>query len=155
MTKKTIQLILNNKIEHLGESNDIITVTSGYARNYLLPNKLAEPVTKGRLNYLNKISHKKEQIKKEKIANYQKIKEQLDTIYKFSIKKKISDSNQIFGSVNEKEIIQIINNQTGFTLEKTQIIMPEIKNLGVYTVNIVLFNNIQTNIQLQILPDII
>lgn len=155
MAKKTIQLILNTKTEHLGTAGEIINVKSGYARNYLLPKKIAETVTLGRLNYIKKNQQERKQLEQEKIKNYNQIKQQLETIKKFSIKKKISENNNIFGSVNEKEIIQIIANQIGFTLEKNQINLPEIKSLGVYKINIVLLNNIQTTIQLQILPEIL
>lgn len=155
MAKKTIELILNQNTEHLGKTGDRIHVKSGYARNYLLPNKIAEPITLGRLNYIQKVQEEKTKLEQEKIRSFNTIKQQLEKIKKFSIKKKISENNNIFGSVNEKEIIQLITKQIGCTLDKSQIDLPDIKSIGIYTININLLDNIQTSIQLQILPEIL
>lgn len=155
MVKKTFQLILNKKTTNLGEAGDIINVKLGYARNYLLPKKIAEPLTLGKLNYIKKIKEEKIKKQEEKITAYNEVKIQLDKINKFSLKRKIGENNTIFGSVNEKDIITLVYNQVGFTLDKNQINIPEIKSTGVYKIEIIFMKNITSIIQLHLLPEII
>nr|YP_009314607.1 Ribosomal protein L9 [Liagoropsis maxima]SCW22861.1 Ribosomal protein L9 [Liagoropsis maxima] len=155
MPNKNIQLILNKTTKHLGLAGDIIDVKKGYARNYLLPTKIAERVTKSRLNYIQQLE--KQQIlanEKRKNEAYN-LKSQLDTINKFSLKRKISNNSNIFGSVTEKDIVDVIHNIVGMRIEKSQINLPEIKTLGQYNIDIHFIDNIQTTIKLQILPETI
>nr|YP_009314196.1 Ribosomal protein L9 [Izziella formosana]SCW22450.1 Ribosomal protein L9 [Izziella formosana] len=153
MAKKKIQIILNSTQKHLGQSGSVLQVAQGYARNYLFPQKLAEPVTKHRLNY---IQHKKTQedlLNKEKRKVAIDIKSQLEAIYKFSIKRKVSDKNSIFGSVTDKDIVDIISQTTGITLHKPHIEIPPIKTIGLYDICITLVNEVNINLKLQILPE--
>ncbi len=155
MPKKKIQVVLNSNQKYLGNSGDIIQVSPGYARNYLLPHNIAEPLTQHKLQYLK---HKETQDHlihqaKEKLAL--DTKSQLEAIYKFSTKRKVSDNNNIFGSINDKDIVDIIHNATGIQLEKIQVSVPTIKNIGIYDISINLTNTINVELKLQILPETI
>jgi large subunit ribosomal protein L9 len=153
MTKKNIQLILNRTMKNLGHCGDIINVSKGYARNYLLPNQVAEQVTLGRIKYLKKVRTINLKTQEEKLLAMTNLKRHLERINKFSLKKKTSSTDTIFGSVTEKDIVEIINNTIGVTLETNQIILPDIKKIGVYSIEILLLDNVKANIQLQLLPE--
>ena len=153
MAKKKIQVILNSTQQHLGQSGSIVQVTPGYARNYLLPQKIAESVTKNKLSYIKYQQTKENLINQEKIKQAINIKSQLEAIYKFSIKRKISDSNNIFGSITDKDINEIVTQTTGITLEKNQITIPTIKTIGLYDISIQLINEINVKLKLQVLPE--
>jgi large subunit ribosomal protein L9 len=155
MTKKYIALILNQKINHVGETGDVVKVTKGYARNYLLPKGIADIVTPSRLKYIAIVQERKNKIYSEMQAKQQELKLQLETIGKFSVKKKIGEADNIFGSITEKDIIQLIHENTGEKLSKNQIQLTEIKKVGLYPVQIRLMENIVANIQLQLLPEIL
>nr|QCI07406.1 ribosomal protein L9 [Leiomenia cribrosa] len=151
--KRKTKVIIKQNINKLGKKGDIINVARGYAFNYLIPNHFAELATVGKLKHLKmfeKIKNIKLEAEKIEAKNMQK---NLEKISKISIKKKVGDNQQIFGSVNEKEIIKQINNYTGYELEKKQINIPNIKSIGIYTIKIDLFNNIFTNLKLQVLPE--
>nr|YP_009313789.1 Ribosomal protein L9 [Helminthocladia australis]SCW22043.1 Ribosomal protein L9 [Helminthocladia australis] len=153
MSKKNIKLVLNQYTQHLGNAGDIIYVSRGHARNYLIPQKLAEPLTKGRINYIEKIKTK-ELIAQEKRKRLNlDLQNQLQTINKFSLKRKISDNDNIFGSITEKDVIDIVKDTTGISLEKSQINLPLIRTIGIYDIPITLISNIDVNIKLQILPE--
>nr|YP_009312969.1 Ribosomal protein L9 [Helminthora furcellata]SCW21223.1 Ribosomal protein L9 [Helminthora furcellata]SCW24083.1 Ribosomal protein L9 [Helminthora furcellata] len=153
MPKKKIQLILNSNLKHLGASGDIIQVSQGYARNYLIPKSIAEPVTQGRLNYIRKCKDKEDLINQEKRKFALDVKSQLEAIYKFSIKRKVSDNNNIFGSITDKDIVDTISKITGIKLEKSYIKLPIIKTVGLYDIEINLMTNIAISLKLQILPE--
>lgn len=153
MTKKNIQLILNQTTQHLGQEGDLINVSPGYARNYLLPKKIAETVNLGRIRYIQKIKDNNIRLKEEKLIQMNQMKSQIESINKFSIKRKVSDNNNIFGSITEKDILQILQETTGTYLEKSQVQLPEIKEVGLYIVSIELMDNLSVDIQLQVLPE--
>nr|YP_010988229.1 ribosomal protein L9 [Rhodochorton tenue]WOK79425.1 ribosomal protein L9 [Rhodochorton tenue] len=153
MAKKNIQLILNQTTQHLGEVGDLINVSPGYARNYLLPKKIAETISLSRIRYIQKIRNNSIRLKEEKIIQMNQMKSQIESINKFSIKRKVSDNNNIFGSIIEKDILQILQETTGTYLEKSQVKLPEIKEVGLYIVSIELMDNLSVDIQLQVLPE--
>nr|YP_010338404.1 ribosomal protein L9 [Bangia atropurpurea]UNJ18354.1 ribosomal protein L9 [Bangia atropurpurea] len=153
MSKRTIQIVLKENIQKLGKSNDIVTVAAGYARNFLIPNKMAAVATTGILNQQKLYAAIKEEKRKTAKEDSIKIKQLLEEIQKFSISKKTGDGETIFGSVTEKEISQIIKNTTNVDIDKQNIILPEIKTIGIYNIEIKLFNQIIANIQLQVLPE--
>nr|NP_053944.1 ribosomal protein L9 [Porphyra purpurea]P51334.1 RecName: Full=Large ribosomal subunit protein bL9c; AltName: Full=50S ribosomal protein L9, chloroplastic [Porphyra purpurea]AAC08220.1 50S ribosomal protein L9 [Porphyra purpurea] len=153
MSKKIIQVVLKENIQKLGKSNDVVKVATGYARNFLIPNKMASVATVGMLNQQKLYAA----IKEKKIIfakeNARKTQQLLEEIQKFSISKKTGDGETIFGSVTEKEISQIIKNTTNVDIDKQNILIPEIKTIGLYNIEIKLFNQVTANIQLQVLPE--
>nr|YP_009628796.1 ribosomal protein L9 [Balbiania investiens]QBX88579.1 ribosomal protein L9 [Balbiania investiens] len=153
MTSKHIDLILNQDINHLGNKGDIVKVSKGYARNYLLPSRSAELLTIQRLKYTKFIKERKNAINSEMRIKNKQLKEQLEAIRKFSIKKKVSETDNIFGSVTEKDIIQVIQDSTGTIIERNQVQLTDIKSIGIYPVQIHLMSSIIAEIQLQILPE--
>lgn len=155
MPNKNIQLILNQTTANLGQVGDIIHVSKGYARNYLLPNKIAEPIKKGRLIYVQKIQVQRIKIQEENILRMTQLKQDLENIKKFSIKRKISENNSIFGSVNEKDIIELIRDSTGINLQKSQVQLPNIKEVGIYSIQLKLLDNLIAFLELHILPEIL
>nr|UEQ12018.1 ribosomal protein L9 [Kumanoa mahlacensis] len=154
MTKKYIELILNNKIKHLGNRGTIIKVAAGYARNYLIPTQQASIITKGKLKQIEDLERKKVLQQKTEQKKFLLLKSMLEKIHKFTIKRKSNITGQIFGSVSEKDINQTIDSVIGQQFEKNCIVLPEIKSIGNYTINIALTENVKVDIILQILPDI-
>lgn len=152
--KKNIEIIIQNSNTQLGKKGEVIKVAPGYAFNYLIPNNLAELITKGKLKHLQMIQEIENKELKEKRSKGNNIQKQLQKIYKISINKTIGKQQQIFGSINEKEILNILFKYTGKKFEKKQIKLPEIKKLGIYNINIQIINDINTQIKLQILPDL-
>ena len=153
MTKKNITVIVKKTHINLGSQGDILKVSTGYAFNYLLPNNLVEIATKGKIKHFkmfNTIANKKKDILK---ANIVKIKNKIENIKKISIKKKTGKELQIFGSINEKDIIQEILQKTGNKLEKKQIEIPEIKNIGIFDITLKFIENESYFLKLQIIPE--
>lgn len=150
--KKTIQVIIKNTNSPLGPVNTIKSVSLGYAFNYLIPNNIVEIASKGRIKHINMLQNI--QSKQNKKINQQNldIKSNLDEIKKISIRKKLGSNQQIFGSVTEYEISEKIFMLTGKQLDKKQITIPSIKEIGIYKINIKIEENISSEIKLQILP---
>lgn len=152
MSRK-ITVIIQKAHKTLGKKNSIVSVSQGYALNYLIPNQLAKIASEGQLKHL-KMIHR---IEKSKLANAEYknsiLQQNLEKILKISIKKKLGEKQQIFGRISEKEIITILLEYTGAIIEKKQIYLPSIKALGTYNIRIEISQNRYTNFRLQILPE--
>nr|QVY58188.1 50S ribosomal protein L9 [Eucheuma denticulatum] len=153
MSKK-IKIILNKTEEKIGIKGRVIHVNSGYAFNYLLPQKIAELATPGKLKHLTmfkKIQQQQLEISK---INAKIILSNLEIIAKVSLKKKIGDNTKIFGRIQKKEISGKILKYTGYQLDKQQITMSEIKQSGIYQAKLNILSDIGSFLKIQIIPEI-
>jgi large subunit ribosomal protein L9 len=135
-----MKVILNQDVIGLGEEGDIKEVANGYARNYLLPKKLAMPETKQNLAVLE---HKRAAIEKRKEGKRLEalsLKERLEAEeLKFSMP--AGENGKLFGSVNNANVLQELEKK-GFTVEKKRIEIPDhaIRSVGNYKIRIRLYD---------------
>nr|YP_009295904.1 ribosomal protein L9 [Schimmelmannia schousboei]AOM64839.1 ribosomal protein L9 [Schimmelmannia schousboei] len=151
--KKNINIIVKKNIASLGKKGDMKTVALGYALNYLIPNKMAEIATKGKIKHINMFKNIEQQKIQQNQYKAEKLKKDLDQITKISIKKKMGEQHQIFGSVTDKEILKLIFEYTGKQFEKKQLNIHDIKKSGLYFINIQILDNIQTQLKLHVVPE--
>lgn len=139
-----MKVILREDVVNLGTAGNIVQVSDGYARNYLIPRNFAVPATG---NNLKTFEHEKRVLesrraKRKKEAEAMKAK--LERI-SCSISKKVGDQDKLFGSVTTQDIEKAFNAE-GFTIDKKDILLAEpIKALGVYTVPIRVFDDVVAN----------
>ena len=136
-----MRIILNQDVVGLGEEGDIREVADGYARNYLLPRKLA--VQHNRQNLAQFTSHKSaiEGRKEEKRKEAMGLKERLETeVLQFTMP--AGESGKLFGSVTNA-LIGAELEKRGYTLERRRIEVPEhhIRQIGSFTVKVRLYGN--------------
>ncbi len=139
-----MKVILREDVANLGTAGNIVQVSDGYARNYLIPRNFAVPATG---NNLKTFEHEKRVLesrraKRKKEAEAMKAK--LERI-SCSISKKVGEQDKLFGSVTTQDIEKAFNAE-GFTIDKKDILLAEpIKALGVYTVPIRVFDDVVAN----------
>nr|YP_009565134.1 ribosomal protein L9 [Gelidium galapagense]QBA96485.1 ribosomal protein L9 [Gelidium galapagense] len=152
---KDINIILKKNYKPLGESGDLKIVAKGFARNYLIPKDIAEIATEGKIKHYMMLKSIENRKLEEKQLNAIKIQKNLEQVYKIKLRKKVSSqkNENIFGSVTDKEIIEQIFHATGIKIEKKQLIIPSIKNIGSYKIQVNITNSVQANLTLQILPE--
>jgi len=150
--KKNITVIIKNDNSKLGKRGQQLKVAPGYAFNYLIPNDFVETTTKGKIKHFNMFLTIEKQKKQDLEIEALKLKNYIEQIKTINLKKRIGENKQIFGSVNEKEIINKIFQITGYRLEKKQIKIPDIKTLGLFTISISLFEKEKSNLILQVIP---
>jgi large subunit ribosomal protein L9 len=145
-----VEIILLEKVRKLGLMGDLVKVKSGFARNFLLPNKKALRATKENLEHFKKQKqiYQENNIKLKNEAGIlsKKIQEEI----KLTLIRHAGRNNQLYGSVTARDISEAIT-QHGFPINRSQIIMKKaIKTIGIHTVIITLHPEIETNIELQI-----
>lgn len=146
--KKYIQVILKNS-----QPQKIKKVSRGYAVNYLIPKKIAEIATKNRIKQIhlqNNLSNQKKEKSQQKNIKINKIMNNIQIIH---IRKKCGSNYQIFGSVTEQEIQELIFKITKYKIDKKQIIIEQVKQIGVYLCEIIINETMKTTIKIGILPN--
>src|SRR6201981_3168877 len=124
-----MQIILQEDIDKLGHRGDVVTVKPGYARNYLLPRKLAVEATEGNLKAIERIRGSLAKKTATELAAAHKQPELLNVVaLKFT--RKTGESDQMFGSVTAADISEALAAQ-GFKIDKRQVQLAEpIRNIG-------------------------
>ena len=142
----TVQLVLSEDVPHLGRMGDVVSVRAGYARNYLIPRKLAVSAT---LRNVKQLDHEKRVIAKrveKRMDEAKSIAQRLEGV-SLTISRRVTEEEKLYGSVNEKDIREALKNE-GFDIEKSKIALETpIKNLGVFNVTIGLAADISAAIK--------
>ena len=148
-----MEIILTQDVERLGSKDDIVAVKDGYARNYLIPQKMAIAATETAKKVLaentRQRAHKEAKLKDAAAAIAEKLVNK-----KITIGAKTSSSGKIFGSVNTIQLAEAINKK-GFEIERKQIIMPEdsIKEVGSYTAKVKLHKEVVVDIEFEVVAE--
>jgi large subunit ribosomal protein L9 len=147
-----MELILREDVEKLGTRGQLVKVASGYARNFLLPKRLAVEATE---------SNKKivEQERQAHLRRDAKLSSDAGDLAKMmgnvsiTIKQKAGENDQLFGSVTSKDIEAALEKQ-GYTIERRKIVLDEpIKTLGDFTVTIRLHKDVSTDIAVHVVKE--
>ncbi|MGL5633882.1 MAG: 50S ribosomal protein L9 [Sarcina sp.] len=146
-----MKVILLKDDKKLGKKGDIIEASDGYARNFLLPRKIAEIATDNNLHILNA---KKAIERKEKLAEIeaaQKLADELkDKVVK--IETKSGEGGRLFGAITNKDVAGLIEKEFNIKVDKKKITMETIKVAGTYTVEIKLYPEITTKMKVMVIP---
>ena len=128
-----MKVILTQDVKGKGKKGQMIEVSAGYARNFMLPKKMAIEATPDAINTM-KMNDKatQERIAKEKaeeLATYKKLRELIVTVTA-----KGGGQGRLFGAVTNAEVATALEKQSGIKLDKRKIVLNEnIKNVGTYT----------------------
>ena len=156
------QVILMDDVAHLGKIGDTVHVRDGYARNYLLPKGLAEPVTKNALRKLENALRKLDKIRKEreellKIRRAEaqdkasKLRGQTLTIAVKAIEG--DEEGKLYGSVTAADIAKALT-EAGVAVDAAMVKLPEpIKNLGTSDLTIALMAGVEVTLRLAIVAE--
>lgn len=145
-----MEVILRNAIDKLGHPGDVVTVSAGYARNFLLPRGLAFQATPGNLKRISQEKSRLEANEAERVAAAQVVAEKLAEV-SVTFAARVGEEGKLFGSVTAADIQQQLETQ-GYKFERRQIELPEpIKALGVYRVAIRLHADVKPEIKVWII----
>ncbi len=131
-----MKVIFNVDVKGQGKKGELKEVSDGFARNYLLPRKLAAEATNDNINALKlKEKAKAAQIAKEK-AQAQEYADKLKAV-QVTVKAKAGSNGKLFGAVTSAEISKELKAQFGMDIEKNKIVQADpIKNYGTYSVKV-------------------
>lgn len=147
-----MKIILLQDVEKLGKKGDIQEVADGYARNFLIPKKMAVLATKGEIVKLEKLKEIEAQKAEQELAKSQEIATQLDGL-ELEISVKVSEEGKLFGAVASSQIVEKLKEQ-GISISKEQVKLENpIKELGEYEVSIELPHNLEAKIKIIVVEE--
>lgn len=144
-----MKVILNENIETLGHIGDVVKVAPGYARNYLLPKKLAVPATE---NNAKALEHAKRQLayKKNKALESAKMLCEKLAAQTVSLSHKCGEEGKLFGSVTNMEIAAFLKDK-GFEIDRKKIVLEEvIKHTGDFTATVKIHPEVTATIKVTV-----
>ena len=145
-----MEVILRQAVENLGKPGEVVKVSNGYARNYLLPRGVAFEATPGNLKRIQQERNRLEAAENERRGDAQGLAEKLEQV-QLTFSSRVGDEGKLFGSVTSADIAQQLEAQ-GFHVEKRQIDLHEpIKALGVYRIPIRLHADVKPEIRVWVI----
>ena len=145
-----MKVILLQDEKKLGKKGDIIEVSEGYARNFVLPKKIGVEATPKNLNDLKLQKSNEVKVAQEQLDAAKAMADLLAT-KEVIVKIKAGENGRTFGSVSTKEIGQALKAQTGIEVDKKKLVLPEaIKNFGVYEVPIKLHPKVTGTVKVKV-----
>lgn len=148
-----MKVILLQDVKALGKKGEIVEVSDGYARNFVLPKKLGVEANSKNMNDLKLQKANADKIAKEQLEAAQELAKVLAT-KEVVVKMKSGEGGKTFGSISSKEIAEEAKKQCGLELDKKKIQLPEaIKSLGAYEVNVKLHTKVMGKLKVKVVEE--
>jgi large subunit ribosomal protein L9 len=148
-----MQIILIQDVNNLGGANEVVTVKNGYARNFLIPQKMAVEAS---ISNLKQLEERLKQIRKKEEKMLAEINKVIAALQEgpVTIGAKTGTSGKIFGSVTTVQVAKAVREQKGYEIDRRRIqLLDEIKELGSYKAKVDFGNGNETEITLEIVAE--
>jgi large subunit ribosomal protein L9 len=148
-----MQVILIQDVNNLGGANEVVNVKNGYARNFLIPRKLAVEASPSNMKQLDE---RLKQIKKKEDKMLAEINKVIEVLKESPVKigAKTGTSGKIFGSVTTVQIARAIRDQKGYEIDRRRIqILDDVKELGTYKAKVDFGNGNETEVDLEVVGE--
>jgi len=148
--KQNMEVILIADVDNLGAAHEKVSVKNGYARNYLIPRKLAVEANPSNLKQLDE---RMKQIAKKEAKMMAEINKVIEVLKASPLKigAKTGTSGKIFGSVTSVQLARAIRDQKGYDIDRRKIhILDEVKELGTYKAKVDFGNHHETEVEFEV-----
>ena len=144
-----MEVILREHVDNLGKRGEVVKVAPGYARNFLLPRKLALPATDANKKWIERERKIAEARDHEERGAADAIASRLSAL-DLAINKKVGENDQLYGSVTNADIAELLA-QKGFEVDRRKILLPDpIKTLGDHTVPVKLHRDVTAQLKVTV-----
>ena len=147
-----MEVILREHVDNLGRRGDVVKVAAGYARNYLLPRKLALAVNennKRQIERERKLAEVRELEERSQAEAFAQRLTQLD----ISIARRVGENNTLYGSVTSGDVAQALHTK-GFEIDKRKITLADpLKALGEYTLPIRIHRDVTAEVKVKVVAE--
>ncbi len=147
-----MEVILREHVDNLGRRGDVVKVASGYARNYLLPRKLALPVTQASQRQIERERANAEARDAEEKAGADALAERMAAL-DISIARRVGENRTMYGSVTSADIAQALKAK-GFEVDKRKIVLADpIKAVGEHAVPVKIHRDVTAEVKIKVVPE--
>jgi large subunit ribosomal protein L9 len=147
-----MEVILREHVDNLGRRGDVVKVAEGYARNYLLPRKLALAVTEGNKRQIEREKKVAEVRDAEERQQAEAVGQRLSQT-EIEIARRVGENDTLYGSVTSADIAHALEAK-GFTVEKRKITLPEpLKALGEFTIPVKIHRDVTAPVKVKVVAE--
>jgi large subunit ribosomal protein L9 len=148
-----VRVVLRDDVENIGRKGDLIEVTDGFARNFLVPRGLAMKATKGVVQQAEAMRRNREARDARDREAAQALADQLRG-QRIELRARAGEGGRLFGSVTSADVVDAVRVQTGVELDrrKTQLAEP-LKELGAAEVPVKLHTDVEVNLTVDVVPE--
>jgi large subunit ribosomal protein L9 len=147
-----MEIILREDVEKLGTRGQLVKVAAGYARNFLLPKRLAVPATEANKKIIEQERQAHLRREAKAVSEASDLGKMMADV-SVTISQKAGENDQLFGSVTSKDIAEALEKQ-GYTIERRKIVLDDpIKSLGDFKVPIRLHREVTTDITVHVVKE--
>jgi large subunit ribosomal protein L9 len=148
-----MKVILLQDVKGQGKKDQVVNVSDGYARNYLIPRGLAVEATEGKVRELARQTAHADKKKKQEEDAAREVAARLGGLT-VKVGGKAGEGGKLFGAVGNKDIAEALEKQHGFIVDKKKILLKEpLKNIGVFPVTVKLHPVAQAEIQVAVVAE--
>ena len=145
----SIEVILKEHVEHLGNRGEIVKVANGYARNYLFPRKLALAVTDENKKQIERERAKAEARESEEMTIAQALASRLEAV-ELAIPRRVGENDTLYGSVTSSDIADALAAHS-LTIDRRKVQLPEpLRTLGEHTVPVKVHRDVTAQVKVKI-----
>jgi len=148
-----MQVVLRQDVEKVGLRGEVVDVAAGFARNYLLPRRLAEPAAPGRVAELEKLAASRAQHEAQSFEQAKELVQKLEgTELRFDVQ--AGETGTLFGSVTATDIADRIWETQRVRIDRRKLDLPDsIKRIGRYEIPVELFADVTATLRLAVVPE--
>jgi large subunit ribosomal protein L9 len=147
-----MEVILREHVDNLGRRGEIVKVAAGYARNYLLPRKLALPATEGNKKHVERERRIMEAKEAQEKGQAEALAARL-ALLEVSIARRVGETEQLYGSVTAADIAEYLKGK-GVEIDRRKLILPEpIKTLGDHQVPLKLHREVTVPLTVKVVKE--
>jgi large subunit ribosomal protein L9 len=147
-----MEVILRQHVDNLGERGQIVKVADGFARNYLLPRKLALPATEGNKRHVERERKIMETREAEEKGQAEAVASRLASV-DISIARRVGETDQLYGSVTASDIADYLKAK-GFEIDRRRLVLPDpIKTIGEHKVPLKLHRNVTVPLVVKVVKE--
>jgi large subunit ribosomal protein L9 len=149
-----MQIILLEKIKHLGDLGSVVNVRPGYGRNFLIPQGKALPATQANLA---DVEARRAELEKQAAEVHAAAQARADQLAGASvvIAANSGDEGKLFGSIGTRDIADAVTAATGVAIEKAEVKLPNgvLRHIGEFEIDLQLHNEVMVTIKLAVVPE--
>jgi large subunit ribosomal protein L9 len=147
-----MEVILLTDVDHVGLRGDVVSVARGYARNYLLPRRLAEEATPARVAELQKREAQRARHEAKTFDEAQSIADALaKTVLRFEVK--AGPTGSLFGSVTPTDIVDELWSTQKIRIDRRKVDTGPLKRIGRYAIPIDVFQDVRAEVKTEVIPE--
>ena len=147
-----MEVILRDHVDNLGKRGEVVKVADGYARNYLLPRKLALPATDANKQWISRERKIAEAREGEEREAAEALAERLVAL-DLQVARKVGDNDAMYGSVTNNDIADLLK-QKGFDIDRRKIMLPDaIRTIGETHIPVKLHRDVTAQLKLNVVKE--